>query len=76
MDLREVRSLKKAAEKLDLKVIGTFHSHIYGGAKPGKSDIAGTWDGYLMLIINTLYKDIKLWRIKNNRAYPLSFEIL
>jgi len=76
MDLREIRSLKKAAKKLDLKVIGTFHSHVTWNAEPGKTDIAGTWDGYLMLIVDGMNKEAKLWHVKNNRAYPLSFEII
>jgi proteasome lid subunit RPN8/RPN11 len=76
MDGREFRSLERAAEKLNLEVVGTYHSHIAWFAKPGDSDITGTWDNSLILIIDTVDKDIKLWRIKNERAYPVSFEII
>jgi proteasome lid subunit RPN8/RPN11 len=76
MDGREVRSVNKAAEKLNLDYVGTYHSHICWFAKPGDSDIAGAEDNSLMLIIDNMDKEVKLWRIKNKRAYPLSFEII
>jgi proteasome lid subunit RPN8/RPN11 len=76
MDMREVCSLERAAEKLNLEVIGTYHSHTIWFAEPGDSDIAGTWDNSLMLIVDAMHKGIKLWRIKNGRAYHLSFETI
>jgi len=76
MDMREFRSLNKAAEKLHLDIVGTYHSHIVYFAKPGESDIAAAGDNSLILIIDSMDKEVKLWRIKNKRAYPLSFEII
>jgi len=64
----------RASERLGLKIVGTFHSHIFWFARPGDADIRGADEDSLMLIIDSMDKDIGLWRIKNNRAYPLTFE--
>jgi proteasome lid subunit RPN8/RPN11 len=76
LDMREIRSIEKAADKLNLEVVGTFHSHIVWFAKPGEADIEGAENDSLMLLVDSMDKDIKLWRVKNKRAYPLSYEII
>lgn len=75
-DRRELNSINRAAEKLELKVVGTFHSHPFWFAKPGESDIQGAVDNSLMLIIDGMDKQVGLWRIKNNRGYALTFELI
>jgi len=75
-DRRELNSISRAAEKLELKVVGTFHSHPCWFAKPGESDIQGAADNSLMLIIDGMDKEVRLWRIKNNRGYALTFELI
>lgn len=69
---RQIRSLERAALRLDLEVVGTFHSHIYAFPKPGESDIRGAADDSLMLVIDSVDRKIGLWRIRNNRAYSWS----
>ncbi|MEN6577155.1 MAG: Mov34/MPN/PAD-1 family protein [Phycisphaerales bacterium] len=52
LDFREINAICRACERLDLKIVGTFHSHIRNIAKPGQTDIRGAEDGDLMLIIH------------------------
>jgi proteasome lid subunit RPN8/RPN11 len=58
------------------QVVGTFHSHVLGLAQPGTSDINGAYDGDVMLVIDTLDREAKLWRIKGRRARQLQLEFL
>ena len=75
-DMREINSLAKAAEKLNLEVVGTFHSHPVWFAEPGKADIKAAADDSLALIIDAMDRDVRLWRIKNGRAYARTFELI
>jgi proteasome lid subunit RPN8/RPN11 len=76
LDSREINSVTRAAEKLDLAVVGTFHSHIAWYAKPGEGDINGAEDNSMMLIFDPVDREARLWRIQNNRAYALTFEVI
>ena len=64
----EVGAVRQAAKKLQMEIVGTFHSHPCAAAKPGQSDIEGTPDGALMLVIDCGEKYAKLWRISKGRA--------
>ena len=46
-------------------VAGTSHSHMLGLAQPGAGD--------LMLVIDTLAREARLWRSNNGRAYGVEF---
>jgi proteasome lid subunit RPN8/RPN11 len=74
LDQREINSIRKASKTLDLEVVGTFHSHPFSPAEPGKADIEGANTGSLMLILDATDKDVRLWRIQNDRAYAMRFE--
>jgi proteasome lid subunit RPN8/RPN11 len=76
LDMREINSLCRASEKLGLKVVGTFHSHIVWFPKPGPADIRGADDDSLMLILDSMDRRVGLWRIRHGRAYPRQFELL
>jgi proteasome lid subunit RPN8/RPN11 len=76
LSLRDARKLEQAASLVGNKVVGSFHSHVLGLAKPGKADIQGSQDGEIMLIIDTLDREAKLWRIKNGRVRELRLEFL
>lgn len=76
LDFREINMIRRSSERLGLKVAGTFHSHISWFAKPGEADIQGADDGALMLVMDTMDKDVKLWRIRNNRACAVTFELI
>ena len=53
------------------KIIGTYHSHPASLAEPGPSDVAGTWNGALILIIDCCGASAKLWRVCGDRASQL-----
>jgi proteasome lid subunit RPN8/RPN11 len=76
LDMREINSLCRASEKLGLKVVGTFHSHIVWFPKPGPGDIRGAEDNSLMLILDSMNKQVGLWRIRHGRAYARQFELI
>jgi proteasome lid subunit RPN8/RPN11 len=76
LSLSDARKLERAASLVGNKVVGSFHSHVLGLAKPGKTDIHGSHDGEIMLIIDTLDRKARLWRIKNGRARELRLEFL
>ncbi|OHB66759.1 MAG: hypothetical protein A2Y77_14320 [Planctomycetes bacterium RBG_13_62_9] len=76
LDAKEVNAISRAAEKVGLIVIGTFHSHITWFAKPGPTDIQGAQDKSLMLIVDSMDKQVGLWRISHGRAYARQFELI
>jgi proteasome lid subunit RPN8/RPN11 len=76
LDMREINSVCRASEKLGLKAVGTFHSHIVWFPKPGLADIQGAEDNSLMLIIDSMDKQVGLWRICHGRAYSHGFELI
>jgi proteasome lid subunit RPN8/RPN11 len=69
----DVRRIVTAAEILDQKVVGTFHSHPAALAIPGASDIANAVDDSLMLIFDCVARTGRLWRIRSGRARELKF---
>jgi len=72
----DVRRIVAAAKALDHEVVGTFHSHPLGLAKPGQSDIDHAVDDSLMFIFDCLGKVGRLWRIKRGKAQSLNFRFL
>lgn len=73
--LSDVKQVEMAARRLRWKVVGTFHSHIEWIAEPGPSDIAGAYRS-LMLIVDTLDRSARLWRIVGKRAHELKYELV
>lgn len=72
----EIRAIVKAAKRLNHEIIGTFHSHPLWLAEPGDSDISNAVDDSLMLIIDCLDKNSKLWHIKKNKAKEKRMELI
>lgn len=73
--LSDYQTVVKAARRLGYKVIGSFHSHPISDAKPGYSDCRADASGRLLLIIDCIGREARLWRImRNRRAYPLRFK--
>ena len=71
----DYRTVVKAARRLGYDVVGTFHSHPISDAKPGYSDCRADAPGRLMLVIDCIGREARLWRImRNRRAYPLRFK--
>ncbi len=76
LDGRQIWSVQRAAQRLNLTIAGTFRSHLYWFATPAASDIRGAPDDSLMLIIDSMDRKVRLWRIHNKRAYPLNFRLI
>lgn len=74
--MKDADAIEKACKQLNHEIVGTFHSHPYSPAEPGNSDIAKAFDPEIMLIIDVLKKDAKLWRISNKRKKELQFMLL
>jgi proteasome lid subunit RPN8/RPN11 len=73
--LSDYQKVVKAARRLGYEVIGSFHSHPISDAKPGYSDCRAGAAGRLLLIIDCIGREARLWRImRNRRAYPLRFK--
>jgi proteasome lid subunit RPN8/RPN11 len=72
----DVRRIAAAVKLLGQEIVGTFHSHPVGIAKPGKADIEHAVDDSLMFIFDCTAKRGGLWRIKSGRACPLPFAFL
>ncbi len=64
---REVRQIIAAAERLGLEIVGSFHSHVLSAAEPGHADLSYAPSGDLMLILDTIMRDVQLWQIPKNR---------
>ncbi len=74
--VNEINKIKKAALVLNYEIVGTFHSHPYYFAKPGKSDLVNAENDDLMLIIDCIDKEIMLWKIKNGKTNKVKYELL
>lgn len=72
----DVRRIAAGVKILGQEILGTFHSHPVGIAKPGKTDIEHAVDDSLMFIFECTAKRGALWRIKGGRARPLPFAFL
>jgi proteasome lid subunit RPN8/RPN11 len=71
----DYQTVVKAARRLGYQAIGTFHSHPIWYVKPGYSDCRSDAPGRLILIIDCIGREARLWRImRNRRAYPLRFK--
>ena len=71
----DLKTVARAARRLGYKVVGTFHSHPISDAKPGYTDCRAGVPGRLMLVIDCIGREARLWRImRNRRAYPLRFK--
>ncbi|HUN57996.1 MAG TPA: Mov34/MPN/PAD-1 family protein [Candidatus Binataceae bacterium] len=73
---QEVRRIVNVAKTLNYEVVGTFHSHPFGLAQPGKTDINYAVNDSLMLIIDCTNRKAKLWHIKNGKAKRVQFKII
>ncbi len=67
-DGKQIRQIMKSVKDLNRDIVGTFHSHPAYYAKPGDGDIKGAVDDSLMLVIDCIGNEAKLWRIKNKKA--------
>jgi len=75
-DERQIKAIKKAVKELDHEIVGTFHSHPAYFAKPSDTDIKWAVDDSLMLIIDCMDREARLWRIKNGKAREVSIEMI
>jgi len=73
---REVRSIQQMANLYDHEIVGTFHSHPQGIARPGRSDLYNAVDDSVMLIYDVLGRSARLWHVKGRRAKKLQFSLL
>jgi proteasome lid subunit RPN8/RPN11 len=72
----DIEAAERSGKILNLQSLGTFHSHPLYFAKPGESDIRQAPNDSLMLIIDCIGNEAKLWRIKNKRARPVKFGLV
>lgn len=72
-EAKQIRSIVKAVGILNHEVVGTFHSHPVGLARPGDNDIENAIDDSLILIVDCEGKEALLYRIKNGKARKLNF---
>jgi len=68
--------IERAARTIGAAVVGTYHSHVASDARPGDGDIRGAYSGDFMLILDTVDRTARLWRIRKGRAYPVKFELV
>jgi proteasome lid subunit RPN8/RPN11 len=69
----DVRAAERRLSSPGDEIIGTFHSHPIGLAKPGPRDIETAPEDSLMLVIDCLDGSAQLWRIRRGRARNLAF---
>jgi proteasome lid subunit RPN8/RPN11 len=74
--LKEIHLIEKAVSTRGHSIVGTFHSHPLSLAQPGDIDLSGIVEPELMLIIDCLDKEARLWRIAREKAYEVQFELL
>jgi proteasome lid subunit RPN8/RPN11 len=75
-DVKQVRAIKRAADLLGHEIVGTFHSHPVSEARPGPGDIEGAVDDSLMLIVDCMGDEARLWKIKDGQARRMRMEII
>ena len=76
MHRREWSRIERAARVIGASVAGTYHSHLLSEARPGDGDLQGACDGDLMLILDTVGKTARLWRVRRRHAYSVNFELI
>ena len=74
--VKEAEFIEKACKRMNHEIIGTFHSHPYYIAKPGKADIAAAFEIEIMLVIDVMDKNARLWLINNKKLKELQFEMI
>lgn len=74
--INEVNAIEKATIILNHEIVGTFHSHPFSIASPGKTDIEMHDTNDLLLIIDCNEKEAKLWKVIKNSAVELDFELI
>jgi proteasome lid subunit RPN8/RPN11 len=74
--IKEIRLIENAVSTLEHSIVGTFHSHPLSLAQPGDTDLSGIVEPELMLIIDCLDKEARLWRIAREKAREVQFELL
>jgi proteasome lid subunit RPN8/RPN11 len=70
----QVRAIQPAVEQLGWRIVGTWHSHPVSTARPSPGDIAGAFEGDLMLLIDCVERDAKLWRVGKTTAREIRFD--
>lgn len=75
LSAQRLREVEVAARCLGARVVGTFHSHVGSIAEPGPGDIVGAYRE-LMLIIDTVEPETRLWRVRRGRAYEIGFDVV
>jgi len=75
-DPKQIQTIINAAKELNHRIVGTFHSHAAYLAKPGGSDIGGSLDDSLLMIIDCIGNEARLWRIKNGKAKSVKIETI
>jgi len=70
------RRVEKAAVTLGSRVVGTFHSHVASHPAPGPGDIRGAIGGQIMIIIDSINGEIRAWRIRRRRAFPMKHTVV
>jgi proteasome lid subunit RPN8/RPN11 len=75
-NMKDTNNIEKAAALLGHSIVGTFHSHPFSLAQPGDTDISEIVGPALMLIIDCLNKEERLWRIVREKAREVQFELL
>ena len=71
-----VKGFEKAVSLLNYHIVGTFHSHPYYIAEPAGNDLTGSEDGELMLVIDCLNSQARLWRIQHGSPKSVKYELL
>jgi proteasome lid subunit RPN8/RPN11 len=61
-DVEEVSAVHHAAKVLGMRVVGSFHSHVGGAAKPSQGDVSCLVPGDLLLLLQAFDGDLVLWR--------------
>lgn len=73
---KEYDHLERCAQALGYEVVGTFHSHPLWVAKPSEGDLNGALDNSLMLIIDCMDRNARLWHVRNRKASEIKLKRL
>jgi desampylase len=68
MDSPDLVAVRNCAKLSGNEVVGTFHSHPISDAVPSSSDLRRARLNSLLLIYDVCGREIRLWRVKRNRA--------
>jgi len=67
---KQIIKIKKAVKEIGHEIVGTFHSHPAGVAKPGSGDIDNAVDDSLMLVIDCIGKEARMLRVACDAPRP------